>query len=80
MERAMIIGTIKTFEREDGKERLFMVERDDGLFSFYGLSLIDDDDPYGPYWVPNHFSGIYATASDAERAACAEVPWLKRAL
>lgn len=35
---------IRTIDRKDGKARLFIVEREDGLFRFEGEAEIDDGD------------------------------------
>ena len=73
----------KVFERADGKAKLTISERDDGLYSFgvYEEHVITDDDGTGnpgPYtfWMPTSGSGLYQTAEEAEAAAKLEIPWL----
>jgi len=69
---------IKTFERADGKARLFILERDDGFYMFQGESE-QEDDGY-TFWAPSDCSGLYDSAKTAEREAVGLVPWLKRQL
>jgi hypothetical protein len=76
----------KVFERTDGKAKLTISERDDGLYCF-GVEverIIADDDGTGnpgPYtfWMPLSGSGLYQTAEEAEAAAKIEVLWLSGA-
>lgn len=64
---------IKTFERADGKARLFILERD-GLYKFVGEVEIEEDG--FTFWMPAYPSGIYGNAPDAEWAARINAPWI----
>jgi hypothetical protein len=66
---------IKTIERPDGKARLFIIERSDGLYRFEGEAEEDDGD--GPFWLPCDISGLYSGAAEAEQAAYRDVLWLR---
>lgn len=70
---------IKVLEAVDGKSRVNILERNDGLFEFRAYIEKSDDGPYssGPYWSPTLDSGIYSSAEFAERDARAQVHWLK---
>lgn len=69
---------IKTIERTDGKSRLFIFKRDDGLYRYEGEAEQEED---GEVFVaPCDFSGLYETADEAERTASVEVLWLRRQL
>ena len=60
---------VKVFERADGKAKLTISERDDGLY-WFGVEeerVIEDDDGTGlpgpwTFWVPTSGSGLYRTA------------------
>jgi hypothetical protein len=67
---------IKAIERADGKARLFIIERDDGLYRFEGEAE-QEEDGYS-FVAPCDFSGLYESAEAAEREARATVPWLRR--
>jgi hypothetical protein len=69
---------IKTIERADGKARLFIFQRDDGLFRFEGESEREED--VEVFVAPCDFSGLYKTAEEAEQAAQVDVLWLRRQL
>jgi|EndMetStandDraft_8_1072994.scaffolds.fasta_scaffold563545_2 hypothetical protein len=67
---------IKTIEKRDGSAKLFIMERDDGLYRFVGEKLLAEK--LGEtYWEPCDFSGLYQSADAAERAAEKEVLWLR---
>ena len=69
---------IKTIERSDGKARLFIYERADGLYRFEGESEQEED---GEVFVaPSDFSGLYESAEAAEQAASMNIFWLRRQL
>jgi hypothetical protein len=68
--------SIKTFERNDGKARLFILARDDGFYSFDGFEEVEEDGYTFLRLVGN--SGIYETANLAECEAISLTPWLKR--
>jgi hypothetical protein len=68
--------SIKEFERADGKARLFILARNDGLYEYRGEVEVVGDEYEGIYWMPTEMSGLYATAEEAERDAFASVPWL----
>jgi hypothetical protein len=69
---------IKTFERHDGKARISIVRRDDGLFSFRGESEQEEDGE--TFWAPSNQGGIYGSAEEAEVGAISQVPWLLQQL
>ena len=66
---------MKMLERADGKARIFIIERNDGLFRFEGEAEMECDGDI--YWGPCDISGCYASAEEAERAAHHEVLWLR---
>ncbi|MES2193835.1 MAG: hypothetical protein V4517_05430 [Pseudomonadota bacterium] len=72
----------KVFERADGKAKLTISERNDGLYCF-GVEeeyiRPDDDGTTYTIWVPESGSGLYQTANEAEAAARAEVLWMATA-
>jgi hypothetical protein len=68
---------LKTIERPDGKARIFIIARDDGLFRYVG-EVEDHDEFAGTFWRPCDMSGLYETPEAAEADARNEVPWLKR--
>lgn len=70
---------IKSFADKGGDRRVVIEQRDDGLAQFieecfYG-DPAEDDEHVG--WQPVATSGLYPTATDAERAAVASTPWLR---
>ena len=66
---------IKSFEREDGKARLFMLAREDGLYMFDGQEAIEENGE--TVWVPSSLrSGLFETAEMAKAEAMQAVPWL----
>jgi hypothetical protein len=67
---------VKTFERADGKARLFIVRRKDGLFRFEGEREVKEP-IYGDYWTPCDLSGLFQTAEETEREARISIPWLR---
>jgi hypothetical protein len=66
---------IKTIERSDGKARLFILARDDGLFRFEGESEQGEDGDV--FWALSESSGLYESAEGAEHEARRTVPWLR---
>jgi hypothetical protein len=68
---------IKTFERPDGKQRLSIMARDDGLYRFVESSEFYAGVVDVLYWAPTYWSGIYETAEAAERDARLIIPWLR---
>lgn len=68
---------IKTIERIDGKARLHIFARNDGLYEYRGEAEIIGDKYEGIYWGDTEMSGLYASAEEAERDAYDEVPWLR---
>jgi hypothetical protein len=66
---------IKTIERADGKARLFILARDDGLFRFAGESEQEEDGDI--FWGPSESSGLYDSAERAEHEARRTVSWLR---
>jgi hypothetical protein len=71
--------SIKVFERTDGKARLHILARNDGLYEYRGEAEFVGDEYEGIYWAPTEMSGLYAGAEEAERDAFATVPWLRQA-
>jgi hypothetical protein len=69
---------VKVIDRADGKARVYILERKDGLYEYRGEAEIVGDEYEGIYWAPTEFSGLHASADDAERAAFNEVPWLRQ--
>jgi hypothetical protein len=67
---------IKTIAAPDGKARLFIIGRDDGLFRYEG-EREEREDGY-VFWSPCDVSGLYETPEAAEADARNEVQWLKR--
>jgi len=67
---------VKVIERKDGKERLCIIARDAGTYSFH--IEFEDKDPYaGTYWSVRNFSGLYASLEEAEKDARQEITWLR---
>jgi hypothetical protein len=66
--------SIKTLMRADGKARVFILSRDDGLYMFEAESERAEDGY--TYWVPTHHSGLFDSAETAEREAVGRVSWL----
>jgi hypothetical protein len=66
---------IKTIQRSDGKARLFILARDDGLFRFEGESEQEEDGDV--FWALSEASGLYESAERAEHEARRTVPWLR---
>lgn len=72
-------ATVKFYERADGKARLFIQRRDDGLFQFQEEhEHIERGGPHDGevYWVPVQTSGFYDNLDSAENEAAASVTWL----
>jgi len=70
--------SIKMIERADGKARVYILERNDGLYEYGGEAEIVGNEYEGIYWSPTEQSGLYASAEEAERAAFEDVPWLRQ--
>ena len=68
---------IRTLERSDGKARLFIIERDDGLYRFQGEREIIGDEWEGMHWDACDHSGLYGSADEAEQTAHRDVLWLR---
>jgi hypothetical protein len=77
---------LKVFESDDRKARVELLERKDCLYEFKSLVERWDYEEYeGPYegykrrsyWLEEFYAGLYETAEEAERAALAEVSWLR---
>jgi hypothetical protein len=67
---------IKTIERPDGKAKVHIFTRDDGLFR-YEAKAEQESDGY-EYWGLTASSGLFETVEDAETNAYNEIDWLKR--
>jgi hypothetical protein len=50
--------------------------RSDGRYGYKGEAWSEEDGDF--YWAPAEQSGIYETEAETERAALAEVTWLRR--
>jgi hypothetical protein len=70
--------SIKVIDRADGKAKVYILARHDGLCEYRGEAEIEGDEYEGVYWSPTERSGLFASAQEAEHAACDEVPWLRR--
>lgn len=68
--------SIKVIERPNGKAKVYILERDDGLYEYRGYAEFDEDGYV--YWGPAEMSGLHDTAESAERDAFSEVPWLRQ--
>lgn len=71
----MPFRAVKVIENSDQTRRLEIVTQDDTLFRFTEYSW-HTEDGYS-YWLPTHFSGIYADAGAAERDAISTFEWLR---
>jgi hypothetical protein len=67
--------SIKVFERPDGKAKIYILKRDDGLYEYRGEAEFNEDGEI--YWAPKEHSGLHETAEHAEHTAFNEVPWLR---
>lgn len=65
---------LRTFERLDGKARLHILKRHDGLYEFRGEAECDEDGD--TYWAPTEISGLYQFLEAVEQDAILSVPWL----
>jgi len=65
---------IKAFVSKDGKRRLHIVARFDGMFQF--MEDVQEFDNTKTYWFPIGQSGLYENVELAEREARREVSWL----
>jgi len=80
--KSVTVGEWKEIARtvsHDGKHRMIVMLTPNNLFRFFEDTLITESMPLGPltYWSPSHMSGLYASAEDAEKAACMELSWLR---
>jgi hypothetical protein len=66
---------IKTFERPDGRARLFIFVRDDGLYEYRAEA--EDGNGGHACWTETDISGLFDTAARAEADAAASVCWLR---
>ena len=84
---------LKIFERPDGKQRVLIVRRPDGRFSYRLQSYGIDDyrhpgtfkwhDGYTPetgWYPPGPYCGIYDSAETAKWEALGKVEWLASTL
>lgn len=73
----MIDQIVKTLPSSDGRYRVDIFRREDGLFGFREMAHYDG--PEGSYWAPlPPYKTITDTAERAEREARSCVPWLIR--
>ena len=70
--------SIKVIDRADGKAKVHILARHDGLYEYRGEAEIQGDEYEGVYWSPTERSGLFASAHEAERAAFDDVPWLRQ--
>jgi hypothetical protein len=70
--------SIKTIERADGKARVYILERNDGLYEYRGEVELVGNEYESIYWSPAERSGLYASAEEATRGAFDDVPWLRQ--
>jgi hypothetical protein len=68
--------SIKVIERADGKAKVYILERNDGLYEYRGFAEFNEDGE--TYWGPAEMSGLHDSAEHAELDAFHEVPWLRR--
>jgi hypothetical protein len=61
----------------DGRSRLEIVAEQNGMFRFVEETEREGDEYTGSYFAPSHWSGLYASAEDAERDARLTLPWLR---
>ena len=69
---------IKVIKRTDGKAKVYILARHDGLYEYRGETEVRGDQYEGIYWSPTEASGLFATAREAERAAFDDIPWLRQ--
>jgi hypothetical protein len=70
--------SIKVIDRADGKAKVYILARHDGLYEYRGEAEIQGDEYEGVYWSPTEMSGLFASAPEAESAAFDDVPWLRQ--
>jgi len=70
----VIYNLVRRVMSPDGLQRM-NVESSGALFRFTEDSYFTEDG-YS-FWTPTHFSGLYSSADDAEKAAHQELPWLR---
>lgn len=72
---------LERYESPDRQSALTIEEGDDGRCRFTlwkWVPAVGDGGEFDhAYWSPNGYSGLYATAHEAEEAAKAEVDWLR---
>ena len=70
---------VKIITSADGKARVELLRRHDGLFEYRACVELVEDGLYGgpPYWMPRAYSGLYETVEELEKAARLNVPWLR---
>jgi hypothetical protein len=68
---------VKELYPPDRTRRLFIIRRDDGLFSFHEDKSSLDNHSSTYLWEPSYTSGVYDTAEAAENDAQMTIPWLK---
>jgi hypothetical protein len=66
---------IWTIESADGRRRVTITVLPSGLFSFRAETFATEDGY--TFWQGTHGGGLYESAEAAERAARAEIPWLR---
>ena len=85
-------STIKTFESPDGRQRVLISRRPDGVYTYrrqWLSATLPNDDPDnpigqtsderdGPWGPPGPDCGIYDSPDTAETEARLRVPWLRQ--
>jgi hypothetical protein len=69
---------IKVIDRADGKAKVFILARDDGLYEYRGEIEVQGNEYEGIYWSSTEMSGLFGSADEAERGAHDDVPWLRQ--
>jgi hypothetical protein len=69
---------MKVIERTDGKAKVYILARHDGLYEYRGETEIQANEHEGVYWSPTEMSGLFASADEDEQAAFDNVPCLRQ--
>ncbi|KQO52365.1 hypothetical protein ASF08_20810 [Methylobacterium sp. Leaf85] len=74
----MFMSIAQQFARDDGRSRLTIHQRQDGLFFYTEDSFYDGWDNAPAMWREGYPpSGLFATVEDARAEATAVIPWLR---
>jgi hypothetical protein len=69
---------IKVIYRADKKAKVYIIERNDGLYEYTAEAETHDDEYENGYWSITDVSGLFASAAEAEQAAYDDVVWLRQ--